>query len=110
MAAACLFLLSCSDNGCQMFNLRRTSWALSIYRDTVSSGIMPTVEIVSQVLGCLRIPYDAALRNRIFEELGLSSDLSRYSSLCALLDGFGEYDPRSVSVLEVSEELTVLLL
>ncbi|CAN6463582.1 unnamed protein product [Victoria cruziana] len=96
------------NSGIMKIDNQWTSWALSIYRDTVSSGIMPTVEIVSQVLGCLRIPYDAALRNRIFEELGLSSDLSRYSSLCALLDGFGEYDPRSVSVLEEAASLGVV--
>lgn len=83
----------------------RTSWALMIYREIITAGIVPSVEVFSQVLGCLQLPRDTHVRNRLVENLVVSSNSSRRSNLCSLLDGFGEYDPRSFSLLEVSEQL-----
>ncbi|PON55119.1 Tetratricopeptide-like helical domain containing protein [Parasponia andersonii] len=77
-----------------------TSSALMVYRETVAAGIIPTIDVLSQVLGCLQLPYDTSLKDRLIENLGVSADTSRPSNLCSLIDGFGEYDPRAFSLLE----------
>lgn len=85
-----------------------TSWALMVYRETVAAGVVPSEDIFSRVLGCLRLPRDTSLRSRLIENLGVSSDASRSSNLFALLDGFGEYDPRSFSLLEEAASLGII--
>ena len=72
-----------------------------VYREAISAGIIPTIEVFSQVLGCLQFPRDSSLKNRFVENLGIHVDASRCSNICSLLDGFGEYDTRCFSVLEV---------
>ena len=79
----------------------RTSLALMVYRETVAAGVIPTMEVLSQVLGCLQFPHDGSLRNRLIENLGVTADTSRRPNLCSLIDGFGEYDSRAFSLLEV---------
>lgn len=81
-----------------------------VYRKTIVAGIMPTIEVISQVLGCLQLPYDASFKNRLIENLGVTADTSRASNLCSLIDGFGEYDPRAFSLLEVSWKLNFSVL
>lgn len=76
--------------------------ALVVYRDAMVAGVMPTMEVLSQVLGCLHLPYDVSLQDELIENLGVSADISRCSNLHSLVDGFGEYDPRAFSVVEVS--------
>lgn len=71
-----------------------------VYRQTIAAGVVPTVEIFSQVLGCLQLPHDASLRNRLIDNLGVSTDSPKRSSLYSLVDGFGEYDPRAFSLFE----------
>lgn len=73
-----------------------------VYRETIEAGVMPTIEVLSQVLGCLQLPCDASLKDKLIENLGVSGDTSRCSNLCSLIDGFGEYDPRAFSLIEVS--------
>lgn len=75
-----------------------------VYRETISAGVIPTIEVFSQVLGCLQFPRDSSLRSQFIENLGFHIDASRCSNICSLLDGFGEYDTRSFSVLEVRTE------
>lgn len=75
--------------------------ALKVYRQTILAGIVPTMEIFSQVLGCLQLPHDASLRNSLVENLGVSIDSPKRSTLYSLVDGFGEYDPRAFSLFEV---------
>ncbi|WCJ39781.1 Pentatricopeptide repeat (PPR) superfamily protein [Euphorbia peplus] len=82
-----------------------TNLALLAYRETIAAGEKPTMEVVSQVLGCLRLPYDASLRKRLVENLSVTADSSKFSNLCCLLDGFGEYDPRAFSLLEEAASL-----
>ncbi|KAL4302099.1 hypothetical protein GQ457_10G024430 [Hibiscus cannabinus] len=77
-----------------------TSVALTLYRETINAGTVPTMEVVSKILGCLQLPRDDSLRSRLIENLEVTADPSRYSSLGSLIDGFGEYDPRAFSVLE----------
>lgn len=72
------------------------------YRDIIVAGVMPTIEVLSQVLGCLQLPYDVSLKNRLIENLGVSVNISGCSNLCSLIDGFGECDPRAFSIIEVS--------
>ena len=50
-----------------------------VYRETIRAGVVPTSEVLSQVLGCLQLPYDALLKNRIIENRGVSADILRPS-------------------------------
>lgn len=84
------------------FFIGRTSLALRVYRETISSGAKPKVDALSQVLGCMKFPGDNLLRNKLIENLGLGFDVSNGPNVSSLLDGFGEYDPRSFHLLEVS--------
>ncbi|XVF45446.1 hypothetical protein PTKIN_Ptkin02bG0207000 [Pterospermum kingtungense] len=77
-----------------------TSVALSVYRETIAAGTVPTMEVVSKVLGCLQLPRDDSLKSRLVENLEVIADSSRGSGLSSLIDGFGEYDPRAFSLLE----------
>ncbi|CAH8380213.1 unnamed protein product [Eruca vesicaria subsp. sativa] len=84
-----------------------TSMALMVYRETISGGTVPTTEVVSQVLGCLQLPHDAALRDRLISNLGNISSQKQHN-IFPLVDGFGEYDPRAFSLLEEATSLGVL--
>ncbi|KAG2244113.1 hypothetical protein Bca52824_094055 [Brassica carinata] len=84
-----------------------TSMALMVYRETILGGTVPTTEVVSQVLGCLQLPHDAALRDRLVSSLGNISSQKQHS-IFPLVDGFGEYDPRAFSLLEEATSLGVL--
>ncbi|CAH2076766.1 unnamed protein product [Thlaspi arvense] len=84
-----------------------TSMALMVYRETISGGTVPTTEVVSQVLGCLQLPNDAALRDRLISNLGNISS-QKQDNIFPLVDGFGEYDPRAFSLLEEATSLGVL--
>ncbi|XP_039058642.1 pentatricopeptide repeat-containing protein MRL1, chloroplastic isoform X1 [Hibiscus syriacus] len=77
-----------------------TSVALTVYRETINAGTLPTMEVVSKILGCLQLPCDDSVRSRLVENLEVTADPSKYSSLGSLIDGFGEYDPRAFSVIE----------
>lgn len=85
-----------------------TSLVLRVYREAIIAGVVPTMEEFSQVLGCLRLPHDASLRNRLIENLGVCTETSKGSNLCSLLDGFGEYDPRAFSLLEEAASLGIV--
>ncbi|ESQ53634.1 hypothetical protein EUTSA_v10024275mg [Eutrema salsugineum] len=84
-----------------------TSMALMVYRETILGGTVPTTEVVSQVLGCLQLPHDAALRDRLISNLGNISSQKQHN-IFPLVDGFGEYDPRAFSLLEEATSLGVL--
>ncbi|KAF5727843.1 putative Pentatricopeptide repeat-containing protein [Tripterygium wilfordii] len=85
-----------------------TLQALMVYRDTIVGGVVPNMEIVSQALGCLQLPFNSSVKERLIEDLGVTADSSRYSNLCALIDGFGEYDPRAFSLLEEAASLGIV--
>lgn len=85
-----------------------TSMALMVYRETISGGTVPTTEVVSQVLGCLQLPHDAALRDRLISTLGINISSQKQHNIFPLVDGFGEYDPRAFSLLEEATSLGVL--
>ncbi|GAU49999.1 hypothetical protein TSUD_91170 [Trifolium subterraneum] len=88
------------DSGRPQVNNEWTSLALMVYRETIGAGEKPTSEILSQILGCLKFPYDTYVKNKLVENLGVSVESSRMGNLCSLIDGFGEYDPRVFSILE----------
>ncbi|KAJ6368761.1 hypothetical protein OIU78_001189 [Salix suchowensis] len=92
-------VLSFNSGRAQIEN-KWTSLALVVYRETIAAGEKPTIELVSQLLGCLQLPCDATLKNRLVENLGVTAVSSRNFNLCSLVDGFGEYDPRAFSLLE----------
>ncbi|KAL6010335.1 hypothetical protein ACLOJK_000766 [Asimina triloba] len=95
------------DSQCSntILGYNETSLALKVYRETIAAGDIPSVEVISQVLGCLQLPCDSSLRSRMIENMGIKSDVSRHSKLYSLLDGFGEYDPRSFSLLKEAASL-----
>ncbi|KAL0422842.1 UNVERIFIED_CONTAM: Pentatricopeptide repeat-containing protein MRL1, chloroplastic [Sesamum latifolium] len=86
----------------------RTSLALMVYRETIVAGAAPTKDELSQVLGCLQLPHDVSVRNRLIENLGLNTDTSKGANLLSLIDGFGKYDPRAFSLLEEAASLGVI--
>ncbi|KAL6211900.1 hypothetical protein ACLB2K_017123 [Fragaria x ananassa] len=96
------------DSGRPQVDSKWASVALMVYRKTIVAGTTPTIEIISQVLGCLQHPYDAASKKRVIENLGVTADTSRASKLCSLIDGFGEYDPRAFSLLEEAASLGIV--
>ncbi|CAI0376947.1 unnamed protein product [Linum tenue] len=79
-----------------------TTHALRVYREMIIAGEQPTMDVVSQILGCLRLPSDPSVKDRLVENLDVTADDStRHSSnLCSLVDGYGEYDPRAFSIIE----------
>ncbi|KAI7755888.1 hypothetical protein M8C21_026096 [Ambrosia artemisiifolia] len=79
-----------------------------VYRETVKAGVVPGIEELSQVLGCLRLPHDSSLKARLIENLGVITETSKGSNLCSLIDGFGEYDPRAFSLLEEAASLGIV--
>ncbi|KAG7975836.1 hypothetical protein I3843_06G120200 [Carya illinoinensis] len=96
------------DSGRPQVDNKWTSVALMVYRDAMVAGVMPTMEVLSQVLGCLHLPYDASLQDKLIENLGVSVDVSRCSNLYSLIDGFGEYDPRAFSIVEEAASLGIV--
>ncbi|KAH7294218.1 hypothetical protein KP509_28G061200 [Ceratopteris richardii] len=84
------------------FCLRCTSWALSVYRKARSSGVIPTIKMLSQLLGCLRLPKtvdDNVLSNYSFAK-HTSSGMQP-----SLINGFGVYDPRALALYEEAAAL-----
>lgn len=81
---------------------RCTSWALSVYRRAITSSVKPTMKMFSQLLGCLRLPNtvdDNILYNYAFAKHG------NQSMQPSLIDGFGVYDPRALSLYEEAAAL-----
>ncbi|XP_042507893.1 pentatricopeptide repeat-containing protein MRL1, chloroplastic isoform X2 [Macadamia integrifolia] len=96
------------NSGIPQIDSKWTSMALNVYRETIAAGVVPTMEVFYQVLGCLQLPHDTSLRERLVENLGVGTDSSRCSNIYSLIDGFGEYDPRSFSLFEEAASLGVV--
>ncbi|GFZ00402.1 pentatricopeptide repeat (PPR) superfamily protein [Actinidia rufa] len=96
------------NSGRPQIDSKWTSLALMVYRETIVAGVVPTMELFSQLLGCLQLPHDASLKNRLIENLEVSTDSPRRSNLCSLVDGFGEYDPRAFSLFEEAASLGIV--
>eukprot|EP01018_Ginkgo_biloba_P016713 Gb_33501 [translate_table: standard] len=96
------------DLGNAQIHNQWTSWALLVYRQTVAAGVVPTMEALSQVLGCLRMPVNAAQRVSLIESLGFNASTAKQSNLYSLIDGFGVYDPRAFSLYEEAASLGVV--
>lgn len=84
-----------------------TTSAMKVYRQTISAGVIPSSEVFSNVLGCLKFPNDTSLRSRLVENLGVIGDNTN-CNLYPLLDGFGEYDPRAFAIFEEASSLGVV--
>ncbi|KAJ0700191.1 hypothetical protein HanOQP8_Chr10g0364871 [Helianthus annuus] len=91
-----------------LVNSKWTALVLMVYRETIKAGVVPGIEELSQVLGCLRLPHDSSLKARLIENLGVITETSKGSNLCSLIDGFGEYDPRAFSLLEEAASLGIV--
>lgn len=83
------------------FYFHRTSLALTVYREAIVAGVALTVDEFSLVLGCLKLPHDVSIRKSLIDNLGYDIGTSKGSNFCSLIDGFGEYDPRALSLVEV---------
>ncbi|CAN4112509.1 unnamed protein product [Withania somnifera] len=97
-----------NSSGRLQLDSKWTSLALMVYRETIVAGVVPTMEELSLVLGCLKLPRDASLKERLIEDLGLTVETSKGSNLCSMVDGFGEYDPCACSLLEEAASLGVI--
>jgi hypothetical protein len=93
---ALYFLVSCFGLFC------RTSSAITVYREAVSTGLVPSSDVLSQVLGCLRLPHDNSLKSSFIENMGISCDIPHNPNMNSLFEGFSEYDIRAFSMLEVT--------
>ncbi|THG01747.1 hypothetical protein TEA_008984 [Camellia sinensis var. sinensis] len=96
------------NSGRPQIDSKWTSLALMVYREAIIAGVVPTMEVFSQLLGCLQLPCDASLRDRLIENLGVDTDSPKRSNLCSLVEGFGEYDPRAFSLLEEAASLGIV--
>ncbi|XP_042419355.1 pentatricopeptide repeat-containing protein MRL1, chloroplastic-like isoform X3 [Zingiber officinale] len=96
------------NSGRPQIDSKWTSLAIMVYRETIQAGVIPTIEVFSQVLGCLQFPRDCSLRNKFIENLGSHFDASKFANVSTLLDGFGEYDIRSFSILEEATSLGLI--
>ncbi|XP_062205447.1 pentatricopeptide repeat-containing protein MRL1, chloroplastic-like isoform X2 [Phragmites australis] len=82
-----------------------TSSAIRVYREAISAWILPSSDVLSQVLGCLRLPHDSSLKNTFIENMGISCDIPQHPNVNSLFEGFGEYDIRAFSILEEAASL-----
>ncbi|KAK3157378.1 hypothetical protein QOZ80_2AG0120780 [Eleusine coracana subsp. coracana] len=82
-----------------------TSTAIRVYREAISAGLLPSSDVLSQVLGCLRLPHDRSLKNTFIENMGISCDIPQHPNVNSLFEGFGEYDIRAFSILEEAASL-----
>ncbi|XP_025793671.1 pentatricopeptide repeat-containing protein MRL1, chloroplastic isoform X3 [Panicum hallii] len=82
-----------------------TSAATTVYRNAVSTGLVPSSDVLSQVLGCLRLPHENSLKSRFIENMGISCDIPHNPNINSLFEGFGEYDIRAFSILEEAASL-----
>lgn len=82
-----------------------TSAAIRVYREAISAGLLPSSDVLSQVLGCLRLPHDSSLKNTLIENMGINCDIPHHPNVNSLFEGFGEYDIRAFSILEEAASL-----
>ncbi|XP_066386259.1 LOW QUALITY PROTEIN: pentatricopeptide repeat-containing protein MRL1, chloroplastic-like [Miscanthus floridulus] len=82
-----------------------TSSAVMVYREAVSAGLLPSSDVLSQVLGCLRLPHGSSLKSSFIENMGISCDIPQHPNINSLFEGFGEYDIRAFSILEEAASL-----
>ncbi|KAL3694989.1 hypothetical protein R1sor_008640 [Riccia sorocarpa] len=84
-----------------------TTWALSVYRQTLAAGVTPTIGSLSLLLGCLRT-------EETRPEKGLFDDtfFSHYDSVkdlpASILDGNGLYDPRALGLFEEAASMGIV--
>ncbi|KAK9677765.1 hypothetical protein RND81_11G165200 [Saponaria officinalis] len=85
-----------------------SSLALTIYRDIIGAGLVPSEEMLSHTLGCLQLPQDVSLKQRLMESLEISGETSRNANFLPLVDGFAEYDLRAFSLFEEAALLGIV--
>lgn len=77
-----------------------TTSAIMVFRQAITAGLLPSSDVLSQVLGCLRFPHDSSLKSTFIDNMGISCDMPHHPNTYSLLEGFGEYDVRAFSILE----------
>ena len=93
-----------------MYLFFRATWALAIYRQTIEAGALPTVETLSQLLGCLRKPEEPTKAVTSFDDRTMMAFLGQPQQAITSTgyDGFSIYDPRALSLFEVRSRSTFL--
>ncbi|XP_044968593.1 pentatricopeptide repeat-containing protein MRL1, chloroplastic isoform X1 [Hordeum vulgare subsp. vulgare] len=110
LTGLCLQMFSCDlslgniivrfNQGKPQIDNKWTSSAIMVFRQAITAGLLPSSDVLSQVLGCLRFPHDSSLKNTFIYNMGISCDMPHHPNTNSLLEGFGEYDIRAFSVLE----------
>ncbi|KAL8543129.1 hypothetical protein ACS0TY_003861 [Phlomoides rotata] len=85
-----------------------TSLVLTVYREAIVAGVALTMDEFSLVLGCLKLPHDVSVRKTLIENLGYNIGASKGVNFYSMIDGFGEYDPRALSLVEEATSLGVI--
>ncbi|KAL9244956.1 hypothetical protein vseg_018669 [Gypsophila vaccaria] len=96
------------QSGRPQIDSKWSSLALSIYRDIIGAGLVPSEDMLSHILGCLQLPRDVSLKQRLLESLKISGETSRKANLFPLVDGFAEYDLRAFSLFEEAALLGIV--
>ncbi|KZV53463.1 Pentatricopeptide repeat-containing protein [Dorcoceras hygrometricum] len=107
---ACKFgdpVLSFSSGQLQI-DSKWTSLALKVYRETIAGGVTPTLDELSKVLGCLQLPHDVTVRKRFIENVGVHIGIPEGVNIYSFINGFGEFDPRAISLVEEAATLGVV--
>lgn len=77
----------------------RITWALTVYNDTVSTGVVPSLDTLSQLLGCLRLE---KVQSIIYGKKSSSHfEHLRVPTTLAVDHAWGMYLPRSLTLFEV---------
>ncbi|KAG0592741.1 hypothetical protein KC19_1G277300 [Ceratodon purpureus] len=86
------------------------TWALAIYRQTIEAGALPTVETLSQLLGCLRKPEEPTKAVTSFDDRTMMAFLGQPQQAITSTgyDGFSIYDPRALSLFEEASALKIV--
>lgn len=100
-------ILPPADNSNISSQQQWVTWALTIYRQTIEAGVLPTVEILSQLLGCLRKPEASTTPVSIFDDKAAAFLGQSQPATSTSFDGFGIYDPRALALFEEAAALKI---
>lgn len=87
-----------------------STWALSVYRQTIEAGTPPKIETLSQLLGCLRKLETSTKALTTFDDRTIMAFLGQpqVSKSSTPYDGFGIYDPRALALFEEASALKIV--
>ncbi|KAL2632785.1 hypothetical protein R1flu_004264 [Riccia fluitans] len=84
-----------------------TTWALSVYRQTLATGVTPTIGSLSLLLGCLRKEETRPVKSIFDDTMYLHYD-SLKDLPASILDGDGLYDPRALGLFDEAASMGIV--